>query len=39
MSRVRTALALAALLSLALLAGCGADPAFTAGKVYLADTN
>jgi tetratricopeptide (TPR) repeat protein len=39
MSRVRTALALAALLSLVLLAGCGADPAFTAGKVYLADMN
>lgn len=39
MSRARTALALAALLSLALLAGCGADPAFTSGKVYLADTN
>lgn len=39
MSRVRTALAVAALLSLALLAGCGADPAFTSGKVYLADQN
>lgn len=39
MSHVRTALALAALLSLALLAGCGADPAFTSGKVYLADMN
>lgn len=39
MSRVRTALALAALVSLALLAGCGADPAFTSGKVYLADMN
>jgi tetratricopeptide (TPR) repeat protein len=39
MSRVRTALAIAALASLALLAGCGADPAFTSGKVYLADLN
>jgi tetratricopeptide (TPR) repeat protein len=39
MSRVRTALVLAALLSFALLAGCGADPAFTSGKVYLADMN
>ncbi len=39
MKVVRTALALVALAGIVVLAGCGADPAFTSGKVYLADQN
>jgi len=35
MNVARTALALLALAAFVLLAGCGGDPAFTAGKVYL----
>jgi tetratricopeptide (TPR) repeat protein len=39
MRAVRTGLALLALAGIVILAGCGADPAFTSGKVYLADKN
>ena len=35
MIKARTAVALLALAAFVLLAGCGGDPAFTAGKVYL----
>ncbi len=36
---VRTAAVLVALAAIVLLAGCGADPAFTSGKVYLGQQN
>jgi len=39
MSSLKWALALAAMALLMVLAGCGADPAFTSGKVYLQDQN
>ncbi|MBM3307408.1 MAG: tetratricopeptide repeat protein [Candidatus Eisenbacteria bacterium] len=39
MRRVTAALALLLVASGLLLTGCGADPAFTSGKVYLADQN
>jgi len=39
MSVVRAAVALVALAGLVVFVGCGADPAFTSGKVYLADKN
>ena len=35
MNKARTAVALLALAAFVLLAGCGGDPAFTSGKVYL----
>ncbi len=35
MSKTRTAVAVLALAAFVLLAGCGGDPAFTSGKVYL----
>jgi tetratricopeptide (TPR) repeat protein len=35
MNAARTVLAILTLVTLVLLAGCGADPAFTSGKVYL----
>jgi tetratricopeptide (TPR) repeat protein len=39
MKRARLACALVALAAVVLLAGCGADPAFTSGKVYLGQEN
>jgi tetratricopeptide (TPR) repeat protein len=39
MNVVRTAAVFAALAAVLLLAGCGADPAFTSGKVYLGQEN
>jgi Flp pilus assembly protein TadD len=39
MNVVRTAIALVALAAVLMLAGCGADPAFTSGKVYLSQEN
>jgi tetratricopeptide (TPR) repeat protein len=39
MNVVRTAAAFAALAAVLMLAGCGADPAFTSGKVYLSQEN
>ncbi|MBD3367492.1 MAG: tetratricopeptide repeat protein [Candidatus Eisenbacteria bacterium] len=39
MSLMKGALALIALVAIVALSGCGADPAFTSGKVYLADKN
>lgn len=39
MNVVRTAAALVALAVVLTLAGCGADPAFTSGKVYLSQEN
>jgi tetratricopeptide (TPR) repeat protein len=39
MSVVRTAAALVALAATLVLGGCGADPAFTSGKVYLSQEN
>jgi tetratricopeptide (TPR) repeat protein len=39
MNVVRTAAALTALAAVLMLAGCGADPAFTSGKVYLSQEN
>jgi tetratricopeptide (TPR) repeat protein len=39
MNVVRTAGALVALVGVLALAGCGGDPAFTSGKVYLAQEN
>lgn len=39
MNVVRTAAAFMALAAVLMLAGCGADPAFTSGKVYLSQQN
>jgi tetratricopeptide (TPR) repeat protein len=39
MNVVRTAAALVALAAALMLGGCGADPAFTSGKVYLSQEN
>jgi len=39
MTVMKGALALLALVAIVALSGCGADPAFTSGKVYLADEN
>ncbi len=39
MTVMKGALALLALVAVVALSGCGADPAFTSGKVYLADEN
>ena len=39
MNVVRTAAAFTALAAVLMLAGCGADPAFTSGKVYLSQEN
>jgi tetratricopeptide (TPR) repeat protein len=39
MNVVRTAAALVALAAVLVLGGCGADPAFTSGKVYLSQEN
>jgi len=39
MRLLKSLLALAAIAFLVVLAGCGADPAFTSGKVYLQDQN
>jgi tetratricopeptide (TPR) repeat protein len=39
MTVMKGALALVALVAVVALTGCGADPAFTSGKVYLADKN
>jgi tetratricopeptide (TPR) repeat protein len=39
MSVARTAFAILALAAIVFLAGCGADPAFTSGKVYLQQEN
>jgi tetratricopeptide (TPR) repeat protein len=39
MNVVRTAAAFVALAAVLMLAGCGADPAFTSGKVYLSQEN
>ncbi len=39
MSVARTAVAILALAAIVFLAGCGADPAFTSGKVYLQQEN
>jgi len=39
MTVMKGAVALLALVAVVALAGCGADPAFTSGKVYLADQN